>query len=308
LSDIDWHREMLCDRHRVTAFRQAVKKAVSPGDVVVDIGTGTGLLALLAIEAGAARVYAIERGEIIVIARQIARQNGLDDRVSFIRGDSRQVEIGERADLVMGELIGSLGLDEDIITIFCDARERFLKPGGRLLPDSLDLIVAPTEEGETQAAWKRDFESECGLDFSPFTELSQHRTLGLWADPDKLLAPGSALLRCDFHRDTPAILRGEVETDITRSGILTGWVSWFVARYRGLPFLTTRPPIDGSSWENVVFPTGDSVAVSAGDCVRLKLRRDNPFWGWETQFGEGEWRTFGEIYGVPPRDLVPRED
>ena len=80
-------------------------------------------MALLAVGAGATRVYAIARGEIIVLARQIARQNGLEDRISFMQGDSRHVELERRADLVVGELIGSLGLDEDIITIFCDARK-----------------------------------------------------------------------------------------------------------------------------------------------------------------------------------------
>lgn len=96
---------------------------MSPADVVVDLGTGAGLLALPAVGAGATRVYAIKRGEIIVLARQIARQNGLEDRISFMQGDSRHVELERRADLVVGELIGSLGLDEDIITIFCDARQ-----------------------------------------------------------------------------------------------------------------------------------------------------------------------------------------
>ena len=84
---------------------------------------GQVLLGLPAVGAGATRVYAIERGEIIVLARQIARQNGLEDRISFIQGDARHVEIERRADLVVGELIGSLGLDGDIITIFCDARK-----------------------------------------------------------------------------------------------------------------------------------------------------------------------------------------
>ena len=102
VGDLDWHRELQADRHRVLAFRQAVREAVSPGDVVVDIGTGTGPLALPAVGAGATRVYAIERGEIIVLARQIARQNGLEDRISFIQGDSRHVELERRCGLGRG--------------------------------------------------------------------------------------------------------------------------------------------------------------------------------------------------------------
>ena len=109
---------MLADQRRVQAFRRILAVAVSPGDVVVDIGTGTGLLALLAVGAGASRVYAIERGDVIDLAQHIARQNRVEDRVTFVRGDSREVQIPETADLVMGELIGSLGLDEQILSIW----------------------------------------------------------------------------------------------------------------------------------------------------------------------------------------------
>ena len=188
-----------------------------PADVVV--GTGTGLMALLAVGAGATRVYAI--GEIIVLARQIARQNGLEDFISFIQGDSRHVELEERADLVVGELIGSLGLDEDIITIFCDARK--LPQTGRAPCYRMASISSSPlpRKGSTKAIWTGDLERGCG----------------------------------------PAVLPGAVATTMVQNGFLSGWVSWFVARYRGVVFLTTRPPIDGSSWENVFFPTRDSIVA-----------------------------------------------
>ena len=102
-SEIEWHRDMLADRHRVESFWRVLSEAVCPDDIVVDIGTGTGLLALMALRAGASRIYAIERGDIIELARDIARRNGLDDRIEFVRGDSRQVARTQPLEVLMSE-------------------------------------------------------------------------------------------------------------------------------------------------------------------------------------------------------------
>ena len=78
MSEYNWtwiHRRMLNDRIRTEAFRDAIEKVVKPGDVVVDVGAGTGILSLFAARAGAARVYAIERSPTIEQAKAIARAN-----------------------------------------------------------------------------------------------------------------------------------------------------------------------------------------------------------------------------------------
>lgn len=306
MSDVDWHREMLADRQRVRAFGEAVRRAVEPGDVVLDIGTGTGFLALLAAKAGAARVYAVERGSIICVAREIAAANGLADRITFLHADSVDVELGERVDLIIAEIIGSFGLDEDILRILDDARARFLKGDGRLLPDALDLVIAPTEEGEAISSLGAEMEACFGLDVSPLTRLAQHTPTTLWADAGQLLAPGDTVLSFDLLRGNPDTVDGKVDITMQRDGRVCGWVGWFVARHCGQTIMSTRPPIAGSSWENVFFPIGEPLAVAAGQTMGARLRLDDPFWSWEMHLEGQPERRFGQIHGVPVCNLQPR--
>ena len=80
------HEEMLSDTVRVDAYHRGIHGNVQPGDVVVDLGTGTGLLAMMASRAGAARVYAVEHSDFIDVARDIAQHNGFDN-IEFVQAN-----------------------------------------------------------------------------------------------------------------------------------------------------------------------------------------------------------------------------
>ena len=95
---------MISDKVRMSAFAHALREAVTPGAVVVDIGTGTGIFALLACRFGAGRVYAIEAADAIQVAREIAAANGCADRIEFIQAMSTQVTLPERADIVISDI------------------------------------------------------------------------------------------------------------------------------------------------------------------------------------------------------------
>lgn len=298
---------MLADLPRVRAMGNALRQAVRPGDVVLDIGTGSGLLAMLACQYGAGKVYAVERGHIIEVARQLARHHGLEGDIEFIAGHSSKVEIPQQVDLVVAELIGDFGLDEGIWPVFGDARRRFLKPGGRLLPDELALYLAPTTEGGQYLDWVVPLQQEMGLDFGPLRALSSQVSRNLWADPTALLGPGACMLRCNLYKDGPSVPEGEVEVVIQQAGALAGWVGWFEASAQGASFISTAPPIKGSSWSNVFFPIGESVAVEPGDQVCLKVRLDKQFWSWEFRDKDlGVERRCSDFNSYPPGLFKPK--
>jgi predicted RNA methylase len=139
------YHQMLSDKVRMRAFREAIQRTVRPGDVVVDLGAGTGVLGIWALQAGAARVYAIEQSESIELARAIARANACEDRMVFLQQNSLDVVLDEPADVLISETLGSFGIDENLLRFLPDARDRLLKPGGRMLPSALRLFAAPAE-------------------------------------------------------------------------------------------------------------------------------------------------------------------
>src|SRR5687768_1340883 len=90
---------MLLDQERMAAYREALRKAIRPGAVVLDIGTGPGIFALLACRSGARRVFAVEPSPVIQVAREIAAANGCAGRIEFFQDLSTRVELPEPADV-----------------------------------------------------------------------------------------------------------------------------------------------------------------------------------------------------------------
>jgi hypothetical protein len=136
-ADVLKHVMMLADATRVRAYAQALAVA-APGKRVVDLGTGTGLLAILASRAGAARVIAIEESAIADMAAQVIAAANAE--VTLVRRSSHDVDVDPPADLIVHELLGSDPLAEALLPTLCDARRRMLAPDGRLLPYRLEIL------------------------------------------------------------------------------------------------------------------------------------------------------------------------
>ena len=114
----------LTDEVRLSAYQRPINATVRPGDVVLDLGSGTGILGLFACRAGAAHVYSIEVGSIIGLAREICRVNGFLDRVTYMRGLSTELELSRKVDVVVADEIGNLGSN----VVWCNS-SRLLENG-----------------------------------------------------------------------------------------------------------------------------------------------------------------------------------
>ena len=137
------HEKLLSDAQRNKLLYQALEKHVTSESSVLDIGSGTGIWAVAAATLGAKRVVAIEEEPLLIgFIKTLAAENGVAEKVEAIQGDSRQVQLGKEFDIVISETVGHLVFDESIASIMIDARERFLKPGGILIPETVALVVA----------------------------------------------------------------------------------------------------------------------------------------------------------------------
>ncbi|MBI2720381.1 MAG: methyltransferase domain-containing protein [Rhizobiales bacterium] len=142
--DIEW---CLYDQDRLNQYRAAIFKKCK-GKVVVDIGSGTGIQALFAAQAGAARVYAIEiNPRAAGIIAHNARRNGFEDVIKVIQGDGMEVDVPEKADVVTCDLLCCGLFFEPEIQVLNNAK-RYLKPGGQFIPEEVEsrveLIAAET--------------------------------------------------------------------------------------------------------------------------------------------------------------------
>ncbi len=167
------HGSLLDDRSRTDAYLTVLRAVVRPGDVVVDLGSGTGVFGVAAAQAGAARVYAIEASPMAQLVQRVAAANGVQDRITVIRRWSRRVRLPERADVIVSELVGNEPFAEGILITTSDAVRRFLKPGGRLVPDELTVLATPmqlTREARRSAVLGderiRRWQQWYGIDFS----------------------------------------------------------------------------------------------------------------------------------------------
>jgi type I protein arginine methyltransferase len=238
---VDEHREYLSDPARLEAYRRAIHDVVRPGMVVADLGSGTGILGLFALEAGAARLYSIEATGMIEIARGLAAANGFADRFRAIQAHSSEAELPERVDVIVSDFVGRFGFDADILEIYPDAAARLLNAGGHLVPSEISLWVAPVERADMQAQVRFWNEPRAGFDISPAAEWALNTGYPVQLSAADLLADPSEAARVDVCRRPDGALRGNVEFTLRRSGTLHGIGGWSTARLSPTVTLTNSP-------------------------------------------------------------------
>ncbi|KAJ0963951.1 hypothetical protein J5N97_029073 [Dioscorea zingiberensis] len=139
------HEQMIKDRVRTETYREAISRYRDfiAGKVVMDVGTGTGILAIFCARVGAKKVYAVEASGIAVQAKEIVRANNLAEKIIVLQQRVEDVEIGEKVDVIISEWMGYMLVYESMLSSVIFARDKWLKRGGLLLPSHATLYMAP---------------------------------------------------------------------------------------------------------------------------------------------------------------------
>jgi len=285
---LDEFGDMIADRARFGAYADAIQRAVRPGDVVVDVGTGPGIFALLACAAGAKKVYAIDAGEVIHFAKQLAAANGFANRIEFIHGDSRQTQLPERADVFVSDLRGALPLFDDALPSVEDARVRFLKEGGVQIPQRDTLYAAVVEAPEfykrITSPWK---DAGRGLDLSPPLALVVNAVYKLRSKTEQLVTDSQIWCTLDYTERPHTHAAAKMRFRATRSGVGHGITAWFETMlFEGIGFSTGPGPAT-SVYGQGFLPWLEPVELQAGQEVEVDLHADpvggDYIWRWDTK-------------------------
>jgi protein arginine N-methyltransferase 1 len=276
---------MLRDAVRTLQYRAAIFKHARD-KVVIDLGCGSGVLAIFAAQAGAKKVYAIERSKVAGLARLMFKANDVEDRIELVREDSRRVTLPERADLIVHEILGADPLNEGIVPIIDDARTRLLAPGGRLLPGRVEVCCIGLEAGRLPLAAERATREAAqltglyGVDFSPLeVALQSHESILMSPEHDDwalrhLLTEEAVLYDLDLSRPLADQVAPPVTVKLRAhdTGRVGGIILYFRAHLDATFALTTSPYSPRTHWDWTVYDLQRSVPVRPGDDVGLEAR------------------------------------
>jgi len=274
----DYHFTMLNDTRRNTLYNTALAK-YAPNQVVLDLGSGSGLLSMMALRAGAKKVFAVEQDTLLAqLSRTILAKNGLlDDRIHIINAPIAQLtgghEIDEPVDLIVTELFDCGLIGEGCIKSIADAKF-FLKPGGRVLPKkgSIHAFLVNSEQLRTQHLLHDDV---MGFDLSALIELRQvgyMDRIAYYTDC-RIVSDKICLLTLDFQRDLPATIAQTVSFTVQQDTQIDAMIVYFklaLAQNVTLVSLSSR----ASHWDQWFLFPKQSMHVHKGATVAVNIHND----------------------------------
>ena len=279
---------MITDSLRTDAYCEALRRVVKPGAVVVDIGTGTGIFALLACHFGARKVYAIEPSDAIQVAREIAAANGCQERIEFIQKLSTKVDLPERADVIVSDIRGVLPLFDHHMPSIIDARERMLAPGGALIPKCDTLWAAVVAAPELYKTYAVPWEGNSyQIDMTAARPIATNTWGTGRVKPEQLLTESRCWAMLDYLTIREPNYRGEITWNAARSGTAHGLSVWFDAILADGVGFSNGPSAPELIYGSAFFPWSNPVTLAVGDTILLSIQAslvgEDYIWRWDTR-------------------------
>jgi type II protein arginine methyltransferase len=280
-----WHFAIVRDEARNSAYEAALKRAVGPESRVLDIGAGTGLLAMMAARAGARTVVTCEMNPAVAdAAAAIVALNGYSDRVRVIAKRSTELDVeadmGGRADILVSEIVANDVLRENALPVMEDAVRRLLKPGGRMIPSSGQALAALAYWGGLN---ERRLGEVAGFDMAPFNRLDRFpRRLSVGSADLALRSAPQVLFDFDFTSGGPYHGRETRLELVAEDGPVNGIVQWIRLQLDEEGVYENRPePGATSAWAVLFHPLGAEIDPEPGQPVPIAAahsRHDIRIW------------------------------
>lgn len=282
-STIQDHQYMLFDDLRNSFYFDAIQKSVKQNSIVMDLGAGLGLHGFMAKSCGAKKVYLLEPAQILDITKMVAKENNFTDKIACISNKVENIELSEQVDIIISVFTGNFLLTEDLLPSLFHARDKYLRPGGKMIPDRAKMIVAPVmaeDYYETHIeCWSKKVYN---VDYSVARKYAVNSLY--YDNPAKrkinLLSEPTNLLELDFMIATDASCKNKIEISIIEDGIIHGFLGWFDTKI-GEKWLSTSPEEEQTHWRQVFLPLSNPIIVKNGDTISFEVNRP--------EFGEWSW-------------------
>lgn len=280
------HTLMLNDQVRTGTYLTAIPQMIQPGDIVLEIGTGTGVLAVAAAKAGATHVYAVEAGSMGKAAQTVFEANGVADRITLIEGWSTEIDLPQKANVLLSEIVSNDGFSERILEFTLDARKRLITPNARQIPSQLRMYGMPVTAAQSWLS-ERFFTNDVvqqwrdwyDINFDPLARLAPTAVAAGAATADavkqwQMLGVPQLLADVDLLTLESLVVERNGEFVIGTSGVLNAVVVYFELTLSPSVQLSTYPLVDSTpfSWGNPVFLLTPQM-VEAGKRLRFQFSR-----------------------------------
>ncbi len=273
---------------RMDAYARALERTVKPDSVVLDLGAGTGIFSLIAARAGARIVHAVDPNPAIWLLPELAAENGLADRIRIHPISSLDLQLAEKADVIVSDLRGAVPLNEDHLAALHDAKRRLLADGGVLLPARDRLFVALVEARQLSATLERASE---GFERHGFRATAARASISNsaandWPDvlhANDVLSTAETWATIEYG-ETRGSTEGTVQLGTRRRGTARGLAIWFEATiHEDLGY--SNAPGNVLVYSRCFLPLSRPVELAEGDRARVVLRVDErgQRWAWETE-------------------------
>jgi type I protein arginine methyltransferase len=277
------HEEILQDKPHIKAFKDAIfrNKYLFSNKTVLDLGCGTGLLSFFAAKAGAKHVYAVDNAHIISSAAQIASHNVLPN-ITFLQGTIETVTLPvSSVDIIISDWMGHFLLYENMLESLIYARNKYLAPGGVILPDKARIIVAAIEDAKYKDETFEFWNDVYGIDMAVMRRKSMAEAQVDEVPAESIISTSCPVycvdLNCVQMEDVGFVNSYTIQ--FTRKEFMHGLVAWFEVEFAQCHrpiVINTSPREEVTRWKQTVFYLESSQPVDVGEIMRgtvaVKLR------------------------------------
>jgi len=283
-----WHFGMLNDQARNDAFERAITKAARGRRLVLDIGTGSGLLAMMAARAGAERVVACEANTPLAqVAARIIARNGYADRITVVAKRSTQLAVGqdlpEPADLLISEILDAGLLGEGVIRSFRHACAALIAANAAMIPAGATVYGVLVECLELRRV--NPIKEISGFDlgeFDIFRNPVAHGQITLAHEPHRVLSEPFEIARFDFRHLPNEAAPRPLTIQATADGTAQAVAFWFDLHLDDAITLSSAPGSDSKHWRQAVTFFERDRLVRQGETLPLTVGHTDThfFFGW----------------------------